>query len=72
MTVTIRRRELLAAFGGAAAVWPLAARAQQPAISLNRPGGNITGMSMFSAELGAKSVELLRELVPRLPRLRIS
>jgi len=27
-------------------------------------GDNITGMSTFSAELGAKSVELLRELVP--------
>ena len=167
MTVTLGRRELLAALGGAAAAWPLGARAQQaampvigfvsntsfnerqhhvaafrdglndagyvegknvafefrwvehyldslapmvadlisnrgvaiivasgsPAVALaakaatgtipilfatsgdpvrlglvasfNRPGGNATGVNLFSADLVAKQIELLRELVPQ-------
>src|SRR5215813_14113145 len=39
--------------------------------SLSRPGGNVTGLTSFSAELGGKLLELLKEVVPRLARVAI-
>ena len=171
MTVTIGRRKLLASLGGAAAAWPLAARAQQPAMpvigwlssaspdgfterlrgfrqglkdtgyverenvtieyrwaenqldrlpelaaelvrrqvaviaalntssglaaraatttipivfivgedpvrlglvpSLARPGSNLTGINLFSGELTAKRLDLLREMVPQAARIAV-
>jgi putative ABC transport system substrate-binding protein len=32
--------------------------------SLNRPGGNVTGLSSMDAEIGGKRLQLLRELIP--------
>jgi ABC-type uncharacterized transport system substrate-binding protein len=39
--------------------------------NLARPGGNVTGLSRQSTDLGPKRLELLRELVPGLRRLAI-
>jgi putative ABC transport system substrate-binding protein len=37
--------------------------------NLNRPGGNVTGVSFFSGELAAKQLGLLRELRPGAARI---
>ena len=39
--------------------------------SLARPGGNLTGVNFLSAELVAKRLELLRELVPKARRVAL-
>lgn len=39
--------------------------------SLARPGGNLTGVDGAAAALGAKRVELLREIVPSMRRLAV-
>ena len=39
--------------------------------SLARPGGNLTGVNFFAAELTAKRLELLRELVPGASRVAV-
>jgi putative tryptophan/tyrosine transport system substrate-binding protein len=39
--------------------------------SLARPGGNVTGLTSVSEELGGKFLELLKEIVPRLNRVAI-
>src|SRR5262245_20432761 len=39
--------------------------------SLARPGGNVTGVTILSRELGGKRLELLKEAVPKIARVAV-
>jgi ABC-type uncharacterized transport system substrate-binding protein len=39
--------------------------------SLARPGGNVTGLTNLTAQLGGKRLELLKEAVPKLARVAV-
>jgi putative tryptophan/tyrosine transport system substrate-binding protein len=80
-----RRVAVIAAASNAAAFAAKAATATTPIVflasddpvrmgpvsNLARPNGNLTGMSFLAAELAAKRMELLRQLVPRISRIAV-
>jgi len=39
--------------------------------SLNRPGGHVTGVSLLTSLIGAKRVDLLRQVAPRVSRIAL-
>ena len=39
--------------------------------SLARPGGNVTGLTNLTGELGGKRLELLKEAVPKIVRVAV-
>jgi putative tryptophan/tyrosine transport system substrate-binding protein len=83
--LVFRRVAVIASASNAAAFAAKAATATTPIVflasddpvrmglvsNLARPDGNLTGMSFLAAELAAKRMELLRQLVPRITRIAV-
>jgi ABC transporter substrate binding protein len=61
-----RRVNIIVATGGSAFVFTAASDPVRDGLvaSLNQPGGNLTGFSLLSFDVGSKRVGLLRELIP--------
>src|SRR5262249_16224839 len=83
--LVFRRVAVIAAVTNTAALAAKAATATTPIVflasddpvrmglvsNLASPDGNLTGMSFLAAELAAKRIELLRQLVPRISRIAV-
>jgi putative tryptophan/tyrosine transport system substrate-binding protein len=74
LIVTVATSQALAAKRATTTIPVVMATAGDPVrlgvvASLARPGGNVTGVTLYGTELSAKRIELFREAVPRIKRL---
>lgn len=74
LIVTVATEQALAAKRATTTIPIVMATAGDPVrlgvvASLARPGGNITGVTLYGTELSAKRIELFREAVPSIKRL---
>jgi putative ABC transport system substrate-binding protein len=75
--IVVGGAEAAAAAKGVTSTIPLVVTAAGDPVSAGlvrsyaRPGGNVTGLSFISPELGAKRIELVKEILPKAKRISI-